>query len=514
LYEQEDIQSSDVSSFHFYVGDVPTIGNTPSTNRNGGSGQQRTIADGFFTSIDLDWRDRYIMQARVRQDGSSRFGADQRRKWYYGVSAAYRISEEEWFSLPWINELKLRYAIGTAGNTPSWAAQYETFSVGSGGASPVNLGNRDLRPEYATEHEAGIDMIAFDRAQFTLTYAKTTVEDQIMQVPLRAYMGFSTQWQNTGTVESTTWEASLDLDLVRRPDFTWSARAIFDRTRSFIKKMDVPVFTYGVGGQAFGGIFLAREGEEIGTYYGRKFATSCADLPEGASCDGFTVNDDGFLVWTGNDPNLGWGDAGPMLPDGQQLMWGTPFLATGKDRVTGEPTQYLPVGNSMPNYSLGFSTTLSWKGFTLYGLVESVQDFDIWNQPLHWAVFENYAGIMDQTGKPESQWKPIGYYSALYNALVPNSAFVEDGSFTKLREVSLTYRFGANQLASLPGLRFLDGLAVSLIGRNLYTWTDYRGYDPETGRGGGTTGSAAVARIDGFNYPNFRTWTVAVDVNF
>lgn len=513
LYEQEDRLSSNVNSFAFYATDVPTIDNTPRSNRNGSSSQQRTIADGFFTSIDLDWRDRYILQARVRQDGSSRFGADQRRKWYYGVSGAYRISEEEWFSVPGITELKLRYAVGTAGNTPSWAAQYETYSVGPSGISPVTLGNKDLKPEYATEHEAGVDLIAFDRAQLTLTYAKTTVEDQIMSVPLKAYMGFTSQVRNVGTMESTTWEASLDVDLVRRPEFSWSARAIFDRTRSIITKLDVPPFTYGVSGQAFGEIFVAREGEEYGTYYGRKFATSCADLPEGMSCDGFTVNDEGYLVWVGNDPNLGWGDPGPMVGL-EQVMWGTPFVGWGKDRVTGEPTQYQPIGNSMPDYSLGFSTTLSWKGFTLYGLVESVQGFDIWNQPLHWSVFQNYAGIMDQTGKPESQWKPLGYYAALYNALMPNSAFVEDGSFTKLRELSLTYRFGASQLAAIPMLRFFDGIAVSLIGRNLYTWTDYRGYDPETGRGGGTTGSAAVARIDGFNYPNFRTWTVAVDVNF
>lgn len=295
------------------MSDVPTIGNTPSTNRSGSSSQQRTIADGFFTSVDLDWRDRYIVQARVRQDGSSRFGADQRRKWYYGVSGAYRISEEEWFSLPGINEMKLRYAIGTAGNTPSWSAQYETYSVGGSGATPVTLGNRDLRPEYATEHEAGIDLIAFDRAQFTLTYARTTVEDQIMSVPLKSYMGFTSQVQNVGTMESKTWEASLDMDLVRRADFAWSARAIFDRTRSFITELYRPSFTYGVSGQAFGAIFVAREGEEYGTYYGRKFATSCADLPDGMSCDGFKVNDEGYLVWVGNDPNLGWGDAGPMV---------------------------------------------------------------------------------------------------------------------------------------------------------------------------------------------------------
>ncbi|NIO30294.1 MAG: hypothetical protein GTN75_00685, partial [Gemmatimonadetes bacterium] len=94
------------------------------------------------------------------------------------------------------------------------------------------------------------------------------------------------------------------------------------------------------------------------------------------------------------------------------------------------------------------------------------------------------------------------------------NTYVEDGSYIKLREVSLRYTLRGDQLANLPGLDVFSGITFSLVGRNLITWTDYRGYDPEIGRGGGDVGSAAIARVDGYQYPNFRTYTLGIELNF
>ncbi|MBE0591839.1 MAG: hypothetical protein IH616_05495 [Gemmatimonadales bacterium] len=131
-------------------------------------------------------------------------------------------------------------------------------------------------------------------------------------------------------------------------------------------------------------------------------------------------------------------------------------------------------------------------------------------------MFRNYSAIQDQPDVPLEQQKPQGYYNQLYGlvGLGIDNYFVQDGSFAKLREVSVRYRFDRAQLASVPFLRAFDGIAISLIGRNLLTFTDYASYDPETGESGGEVGSAAVARVDGYNYPNFRTFTAALEVNF
>ena len=80
--------------------------------------------------------------------------------------------------------------------------------------------------------------------------------------------------------------------------------------------------------------------------------------------------------------------------------------------------------------------------------------------------------------------------------------------------MSLSYRLRQDQLSGVPGLNRFQGIGISVTGRNLYTWTNYRGYDPEIGKTGGDTGSAAIARVDGYTYPNFRTWTAALELIF
>ena len=107
---------------------------------------------------------------------------------------------------------------------------------------------------------------------------------------------FQNQWRNAGTLESKTWEASLDVQLMRTRAVNWSARVLFDRTRQQITELDVPPFAYGAFGGNSGDVFFARKGEMIGTYYGVHVARSCADLLGKLPCDQFAVNSDGLLV--------------------------------------------------------------------------------------------------------------------------------------------------------------------------------------------------------------------------
>jgi hypothetical protein len=237
------------------------------------------------------------------------------------------------------------------------------------------------------------------------------------------------------------------------------------------------------------------------------------------SCDGFVQNEEGLLVWVGQGGSLSnpqWGTDAGVAVLGKTLKWGTPFQGICIDGMTGEETTFCNVGNSIPDYNLGLATTLAWKGISLYALFSRSANFDIYNQPLQWGTFKRFTGIFDQTGIPEAEQKPIGYFDALYgvSGLQPSNVFVEDGTFTKLREVSLSYRLSQDLLSGIPGLNRFNGIALNLVGRNLLTWSDYRGYDPDLGSGGGDTGSAAVARVDGYNYPNFRTITAAIEFIF
>jgi hypothetical protein len=184
--------------------------------------------------------------------------------------------------------------------------------------------------------------------------------------------------------------------------------------------------------------------------------------------------------------------------------------------VTGEETTFMPLGTTTPKFSLGFANTVTFRNFSAYGLVQSVQGYNVYNQPLQWAVFQGYAGIMDQSEVAEDLRKPVGYYDRLYGAsgLQPSSAFIHDGSYVKLSEVTMRYRAGASTLDRLPFTRGFDGMTFSVTGRNLFTWTNYDGYDPDVGSTGGGTGSAALARVDGYSYPPFRTLTFGIELNF
>jgi TonB-linked SusC/RagA family outer membrane protein len=523
LAEYDDRSDFDVGSSQFAVADVPTLDNTDPLEFYGGSGSSAIRSDAYFGIVNFDFRDRYILDALMRNDGSSLFGPDARRHWYYRLAGAWRMSED--IQISGVDELKLRAAYGTAGGRPRFSAQYETYSVSGGRVSPVTLGNRDLKPENSKELEIGTDMVLLGRVGLTVNYAKTVTEDQILQVPLPAYAGFSQQWRNAGTLESNTWEATLDLQIAQSRSFGWTARVLFDRTRQTITKLNVPPFTYGNFGGNNRAVFYAREGEAIGTIYGQQYATSCDHLlgHPNFQCSEFEVNDEGLLVWVGAGgslSNANWGavsdSAFGFLGQNRQLRWGSPFVGWGLDPSTSDTSNFLPIGKTNPDYHLGFSTSMRWGGLSVYALMEYLPGITVYNVPQQWGVFRNLAGVMDQSGVPAAQQKPLGYYNQLYGVvgLVPVNYFVQDASFARLREVSLRYRFDRATLARVGFLSAFDGIAVSLIGRNLLTFTDYNGYDPEVGSGGGDTGSAAIGRVDGYEYPNFRQFTVAIEVNF
>ncbi len=526
LAEAQDFTWTQTTGSRFRVAEIPTFGNLEPTRTAASSGREPVRSDGYFLITNFDILDRYIVDALIRNDGSSLFGEDERRQWYYRLAGAWRVSEEPWFNFEAIDNFKLHYSYGTAGGRPNFTAQYETYSVAGGSVTPVTLGNTELKPEYTREQEAGLDIsVLSNRLALNVTRAAARTTDQILLVPLPAFRGFSNQWRNAGTLESNTWEASLDARLIDRGAFSWTGRVLFDRTRQEITELNVPPYTYGVAGQGMASVFYAREGEPLGTFYGVQIAETCEQLPgfgtiPAIDCSQYAVNDDGLLVYVGAGGSLTnpqWGTQSAVaLGDGVRPMWGEPIKGQCMDRLTNQATQICPLGKGLPDYKLSFSSSMSFGGLSLYGLIDSWQGFDVYNQPLQWAIFKDLGGIMDQTGVAQELQKPVGYYQRLYgvSGLAPSSEFIEDGSFVKLREASLRYRFGESTLDRLPGVSALSGATLSLTGRNLVTWTNYRGYDPEVGRGGGTTGSAALARVEGYQYPNFRTWTLGLELNF
>jgi TonB-linked SusC/RagA family outer membrane protein len=459
---------------------------------------QEIAAQGYFAMTNFDYKGKYIGDVLVRRDGSSLFGPEERWHTYYRASAAWRMAEEPWWGLDALNEFKLRYSVGTAGGRPSFGDRFETYAfTDGGGVTKSTLGNRFLKPERTTEQEIGIDAIIHNRFSVQLSHARQKTEDQLIAVPLPAAFGFSSQWQNAGTVEGTTWEATFEAAVVERPNVRWTLGLVADRSRHEITEFNRRCFRTGTAST-----FYRCEGERLGTMYGTRFLTSLSELPAGVPANQFQVNDDGLVVWVGEGGswrNHQWGTTGSI--EGTTYAWGHPILQLDD----GGSSAVVRIGDSNPDFNWGLSSNLRYGDLTVFALVNAQVGGDIYNRTKQRMYQYFRSGDTDQAGKPEEEKKTTDYYSSLYAANLINEWFVEPAGYVKLREVSLRYRLPRSVLERLAGAGVSE-LSVFATGRNLYTWSDYTGYDPDAG--------TPLARIDDFVYPQFRTLTTGLEIRF
>ncbi len=546
LYENQQSDSRTLQGNLLLIRDVRNAHNVTNMQTMASSTNE-TRQMGLSAGAFIDVLDRYTFDFAVRRDGNSRFGEEHRWQTYGRGSAAWLMAREEWFPIDALSTFTLRASYGTAGNAPSFGAQYETFGITSGNITgPLTLGNPLLRPEVVTEVELSAEMELFDRYGLSVAYANSLARDQIMPVPVSISTGFPNQWQNAGDLRNTTWEAALTVPVVRSPTFSWTSRATYMYNKPIIENLDRPPFMIGTALQATGTIIRIQEGLRYGTIWGRQFMTSCADLPAEfqAQCGGpssaFQLNDEGWLVWVGegNNPGMGITDnlwhaqlQGADAPFCATASWGMPILirdaatvlrdGAGNCIAPGSPLLG-NVGHTLPKARVGFANEMSYRGLALYGLFEGAFGQSVWNQAAHWSYLDFLSDDLDQRGRSVQAAKPIGYYyragpadgasgvGGFYDILAPSNYQVEDASFVKLRELSASYNIG--RVGALGG-----DWTLSVIGRNLLTWSDYRGWDPEVGVGNNTTsesGSGLVNGIDAFSFPQLRTISFALQTSF
>jgi TonB-linked SusC/RagA family outer membrane protein len=542
LYDQDYIIANNSAGQIYVVKDVFTLSNT-SANFSTGSSNQTIKNMGAIAGANLDWKGRYILDGTYRYDGSSLFGAGKRWAPFARVSAVWRASEEPWWKVPSVSDFRVRASRGTAGSTPRFDAQYETYSCSATGCSLGQAGNKNLTPETTHETELGADFTLFNRIGIEVTNADSYTQHQILNVPTPASLGFTSQWQNAGTIANHTWEVAANLPIISRRDLQWSVRGTWDRTRTYITELFMPEYFTSAGlGNGNGSFFLItartdkQDGVPVNRYgniWGRKFYKTCGDLPTSvqSQCgDGkaYQVNDQGWLVWVG-DGNT-WKDGitknlwqtklpAALSPWNYPLQFGHPIVDRPLRGEKGEGIGGLHIlGNTLPNFRLGFNSTLTYKRLTLYGLLDGTYGYQINNQGEGWGIFDFNSSYFDQAAKTVQTAKPIGYSwrvggsegagtGGFYDILGPNNYNVENGSYAKVREASVSYRVGR--------VAGIGDWTVSFVGRNLFTFTKYSGYDPEVGvANAGQANSGLINQIDAFNFPTLRTFTFALSTRF
>jgi hypothetical protein len=169
------------------------------------------------------------------------------------------------------------------------------------------------------------------------------------------------------------------------------------------------------------------------------------------------------------------------------------------------------IGDVTPDFTLGFSSNFQWKGINVAAQLNWVNGGNIYNYTRQWPFNEFRDPVIDQRGKPEAERKPTTYYSTFYNNFDANEYFVEDGTYTRLRELAVNFNVPRSWSRRI-GLGTFSNTRIGIVGRNLWTSTDYSGYDPDVSGPGG--GNPFAYRVDYFTYPTFRTVTLMLELGY
>jgi TonB-linked SusC/RagA family outer membrane protein len=505
------------------VARVPEFAGANQTTLTTGSREERIRNQNFFALTTFDIKDRYVLDALVRRDGSSLFGPESRWATYYRVSGAWRLTED--MKIPGLDELRLRASYGTAGLRPQFDNQYEILSVTPAGFTKQILGNPLLKPARSGELELGTNM-EFGNGRYTLeyTYAQKKTTDQLLLVDLPAVVGFKQQWQNTGALRSRTHELTFAARIINSPGTALTLNIVGDRTRQVISSWTLPERLYGF--QQMPAAFFLGSNSDLGVLYGNHWIRTIDELyadpdkaadslPGGAwARDSVMVNEDGYVVRKG--------------------LYGTPDERAIKYVYCKEPgpagscsktSDVTRIGDANPDFNLAFNVSFTHRRFGVNATVSGSFGGDLYNGTRQWAFQASRDRVQDQGSKPQNAaacgtvsdpmpacpQKALGYYGVgFYNGLESNDFFVENGTYMKLKELSVNYTFVSDQLRSI-GLRGLHEVRLAFIARNLFTITNYSGLDPEIS---GLFGDPFQVRMDWYQYPQFRSFSAVVEITY
>ncbi|MDD4191173.1 MAG: SusC/RagA family TonB-linked outer membrane protein [Mangrovibacterium sp.] len=487
LYENRKENQFSVTGNDLAAANITSLDGVTGT-KSTSSAEYQEIARNYFGILDLDVKDRYLVSMLYRYDGSSLFGENNRWNPYYRLSGAYRVTED--VRIPGIEELKIRAAVGSSGQRPGFNYQYEAYDLDNGSFYKYTIGNKNLKPSETIEKEVGLTIGFLEKFELEVIASRNETKDAFVEVPLSASTGYVAQWRNAATLSGKALEATLGVRAIANKHTGLKFNFAFDRVRQKVKKLDAPPFQVGPGANEVSAFYL-KDNETFGIMYGYDWVRGLDQmrnqLPAGQTIDRYTVNADGYVIAKGTEGTV---EEKPIA----------------LDQDHDKTSDFVRIADMNPDFNLAFTTTFRWKNLTLNMLWHWKQGGDIYNLTKQWLYRDNRHGDMDMYGVTDYKKKSFYYYQALYNASNVNSRFVEDGTFLKLRELSIYYVMDKRFFSS-AGVPFIKGMKAGILGRNLLTFTKYSGWDPEVSAGTDLTNYA----MDIFNYPNFRTYTFSLE---
>ncbi|WP_017257337.1 SusC/RagA family TonB-linked outer membrane protein [Pedobacter arcticus] len=463
--------------------------------------------ESFLSRVMYNYKSKYLATASFRADGSSKFAPGKRWSYFPSVSVAWRMSSESFMkNLDFIYDAKLRVGYGVTGNNrvgdfsylsvlgqPTGSPYAFNNSINLG-AIPVALGNKDLKWESTAQANIGYDLSLFkDKLSLTADVYRKTTYDLLLDADLPYSTGYTTAFMNIGKVRNEGLELSLNTTNISKRDFKWSSSINISFNKSKVLGLSegqqfrtTPVSWENSYNST--PLYIAKVNEPIASFYGYVwdgvYQVSDFDLIGGA------------YVLKADVPNNG--NARNVIQPGDikyKDIAGNDNIVNSDDRTV--------IGRGQPIHTGGFNNNFSYKNFDLNVFFQWSYGNDIYNA--NRMIFDGNMLAkqnLNQFASYADRWTPENPSNTLYRVngqgpRVYSSRLIEDGSFLRLKTVSLGYAFKP-QLIKPIGLKTLR---LSVSGQNLLTWTNYSGMDPEVS----IRNSALTPGFDYSAYPRART---------
>ncbi len=531
--QESEWQNISAARSGFLTNDVFDLNAGAQSSATNGGGSGPWAMESYLGRISYNYDNRYLLTGTYRRDGSSNFGAENRWGDFPSLSAAWRISQEKFFNVPFISELKLRLETGLTGNQGGGTGIFSplgsgTSDVGSG-FLPNRYGNPGIQWEETRTDNIGLNVgVLKNRISLEFDYYIKNTSNLLMENPLPFYMGtlgqgaVSNPRVNIGELKTNGWSFSLNTVNINKKDFRWESNlnlshfdteierfyndaAVVDRvstwydgwSQTWTQRAAVGMTPWLFRGYIFEGLFQSEE----------------------------EINNSAVRV----DGN---GNRYPTDPTGVWIGDAKYRDLNGDNKITAEDETF--IGNPWPKLFGGFTNNFSYKGFDLSILVTATFGNDIYNMLSMvnsklgrfytsrnvMAEVTNYARLEDQGGKVIIL-NPGTNVPRITGNQIPNdnnynvisSKWVEDGSFVRVKNISLGYNVPASVISKQKLVR---GIKAAISVQNLLTFTDYKGYDPEVGAsvGGNVNAQNQAIGLDYGRYPLTSIYSLSVGINF